>query len=295
MQPIKIDNQTKQRLLSIFKNDDIFSDYEKIKLLLDKESLTFKELGRIYTLLYDKTKLSTEAISIFIHPGSEIYEEFQEQASKSSQQFKKTMPRHKIDSTSLEDLAQKMYSKLPEMIGICELAKQVETSFDMHYLANHAIESIESIDKYPTNIDPKTHEELKEIQQDLIKLLSQKNTDTFSISSIIKKYNEHAIKIWKDYLSNNPDAHLVHSLSKGPLKGNFKDKLISSSLINNNMLGLFRGNNYGIIIKPNNIVAAYESDTYTINDSTDDKLFIVRTKTYTITTTNRSFLYATNN
>lgn len=65
-------------------------------------------------------------------------------------------------------------------------------------------------------------------------------------------------------LDNGNFSFIVHSVKKENWQGKFYDPLVSASLINNELKGLY-SYNVGFIFDPSSMISANSSDTYTSN------------------------------
>ena len=88
------------------------------------------------------------------------------------------------------------------------------------------------------------------------------------LESYINEFNEISNDEWKQYLDKNPDNILVH-MTPSPIKGDFIENEISTSLITANKNKTYEDMKYGYIIKPKNISVAVPEDSYVLNARTD--------------------------
>lgn len=209
-------------------------------------------------------------------------DEFREQIEEAFKKFD-TIPKPKeyeqygyYDGAYSDMELDELYSNMQIAFELRELDDKYYKCNNLRMIANTVIDSIDGIDKYKIELTPEANKELQKIQAELRILLSADKTDMQAIQDRIDTYNNYAIDIWNDYLTNVNDAQnnefrwVVHNLTKGELQGDFRDKYMSTSLITNNAMGLYGSANYGLIIKPKHIVSASHKDTYTNNFRDDD-------------------------
>ncbi len=176
-----------------------------------------------------------------------------------------------------------IYSNMQIAFEVTEMDAMYYGCRDLRNIAKSAINSIDGIEKYKIELQQGEKEELQLIQEELKNLLSEKTTNIQAIRDRVERYNEHATTIWNDYLTDidneeeSPYRWVVHNLTKGELKGNFRNKYMSTSLMTNNEMGRFGSAEYGLIIEPKHIVSASYKDTYTFNTRDDEEnLFNIR-------------------
>ncbi len=178
------------------------------------------------------------------------------------------------NSTNNEDI-----ENLYKCLNICtDIQKDYELmnkAREVKTIAKASIQSINSIDKLKIKVEDETRQSLETIKNNLQKLISSTKTDIKSIQININEYNKFAMQVWKEYLTkptnkdNSEFRYLVHNLNKGTIKGKFSQNIVSTSLITNREMGLYRSGSskYGLIINPKNIVSAEYRDSYTLNYS----------------------------
>ena len=271
METIKLNDELKKRILAIIdsKNGHVF--YEKKYSYLQKEELSIKEFGSIFQMLLKEAQ-ATKAV--FEIPSDE---EFASAFQKAYVQLDKgpINPGDLQDlryRVSFEEYISEVIKSMGDCLDVIELGQKYDLVLDLRILAENAIGSIDGLEKYKIKVSPEVSSQMYEIQKRLKILLSTKPTDTQGIKQEIDKYNEHALAIWDDYLSQSENGEnsgfrwIIHNLTHGKLEGNFKDKYMSTSLITNNAMGVFGRNKYGLKIKPKHIVAASNRDVATAND-----------------------------
>lgn len=162
-----------------------------------------------------------------------------------------------------------IYSNMQICLDLRELDDKFYMCRDLRNIANTVINSINGIDNY--DINPEEKEDLEKIQEELRMLLSGNTIDMQGIQDRVNKYNEYAIQIWNNYITdvngkkNRKFRYVVHNLTSGEIQGEFRTKYMSTSLITNNTMGLYGGSKCGFIIKPTHIISASDKDTFTNN------------------------------
>lgn len=132
--------------------------------------------------------------------------------------------------------------------------------------------SIDATGGLGVQLDENASNNLLNIKRELEKALQSEKTDIGVIQECVNKYNEYALQIWNEYLTNveegkeNDFKYLIHNCSKGEIKEDFRTKALSSSLITNKTMGVFGSKSkYGLILKPKHIISADYQDSYTYN------------------------------
>ena len=177
------------------------------------------------------------------------------------------------DNMELEDI----YSNMQIAFELRELDNKYYGCKNLRNIADTVINSIDGIEKYQIELQSEEKEELKKIQEELRVLLREGKTDINGIQDRVNLYNNYATNIWNNYLTDITDTRhneyrwIVHNLNKGELKGDFRYKYMSTSLITNNTMGVYGSSKYGLIIKPKHIISASYRDTYTLNTRNDEE------------------------
>ena len=131
-----------------------------------------------------------------------------------------------------------IYSNMQIAFELRELDNKYYGCRDLRNIANTVINSIVGIEKYQIELQPEVKKELQRIQEELRKLLSERRTDIQGIQERIELYNGHATDIWNDYLTSIDDIEnsqyrwVVHNLTKGVLEGDFRNKYMSTWIVN---------------------------------------------------------------
>ena len=122
-------------------------------------------------------------------------------------------------------------------------------------IAESVIGSIDATGILGIQLDENVNNDFLKIKSELEAALQSEKTDVGLIQECINKYNEHALEIWNDYLTNVEDGkendfrYLIHNCSKGEIKEDFRTKALSSSLITNKTMGVFGSKSkYGLIL-----------------------------------------------
>lgn len=284
MEKITLDEKNKRRIQKFIKQEIGFYGYEKdIELLEQTGELTEELARRVFTeIMNDAHRTRT-----MLEPEEDS--EFKEEIEEAFARYDKIpKPEHLeeygfydgvYNNMELDDI----YSNMQIAFELRELDNKYYGCRDLRNIADTVINSIDGIEKYQIELQPEAKEELQRIQEELRTLLSAEKTDIQGIQERIELYNGHATNIWNDYLTDINDEQnsqyrwVIHNLTKGELKGNFRNKYMSTSLMTNNVMGRYGNSDYGLIIKPKHIVCASYRDTYTLNTRDDEEnLFNIR-------------------
>ena len=284
MEKITLDEKNKRRIQKFIKQEIGFYGYEKDIELLEQTGELTEELARkVFTeIMNDAHRTRT-----MLEPEEDS--EFKEEIEEAFARYDKIpKPEHLeeygfydgvYNNMELDDI----YSNMQIAFELRELDNKYYGCRDLRNIADTVINSIDGIEKYQIELQPEAKEELQRIQEELRTLLSAEKTDIQGIQERIELYNGHATNIWNDYLTDINDEQnsqyrwVIHNLTKGELKGNFRNKYMSTSLMTNNVMGRYGNSDYGLIIKPKHIVCASYRDTYTLNTRDDEEnLFNIR-------------------
>lgn len=165
----------------------------------------------------------------------------------------------KVEFERLKYLSQDKFDKMLDVTKIINYYEKYDYKRDL----------LRIIEKNLKSLDYLNDEELK---QEYTDTLSKDNITISDLENIIKKYNNKASEVWKNYCTSitdfkqgEPFAFIVHNLTHGKINGDFKTKYVSCSLITNEQLGLFGTHQVGFIMPPTDIISALFKDTYTYN------------------------------
>ena len=283
MEVITIDEKNKYRLQKYIKQEIGFFGYEEDIELLKEGKLTEALAQKIFTKVMRDAKISRKLLQ------PEKNDEFREQIEEAFKKYDEISKPVGLEEYGFYDGSysnmelEDVYLNMQTAFYLIELDEKRDTCIQMRNIASDVANSIDGIEKYKINLEKEEKEELRKVQTDLRSLLSLDKTDIEKIQDRINSYNSVAIKIWNDYLTtvndpnNNEYRWVVHNLTKGELDGDFRYKYMSTSLITNNIMGLYSNSNYGLIIRPKHIVSASYKDTYTLNTRSDeDGIFNIR-------------------
>ncbi len=170
---------------------------------------------------------------------------------------------------------EQIVQSIESCFDLTELYDEFDTARDTRKTAQEAISSIEFLNKNGIEVSPETRAKLEEVTSRLQGLLTQETTDVASLQEEIDGYNDSAMEVWESFLSDpsrdgGDENYVIHNFTSGQVKGEFRDKYMSTSLITKNARGIYGSSGFGYIVKPKHIVAADSKDTYTINNSHND-------------------------
>ena len=284
MKTITIDEENKKRIQKYIKKQGTFYGFEDDISLLEQENNLTEGLAR---KVFSMSMNDAQRIKSILTP--EENDEFKEEINEVYSEYDKIQKPEEFEKFGFYEGSynymemEEIYSNMQIAFKLMELDKKYYECRDLRNIANIVINSIDGIDKYKIEIEPEAKEELQRIKEELKNLLIQDRTDIKAIQDRIDIYNSHALNIWNRYLTDINDVQndeyrwLVHNLSKGQLEGEFRDKYMSTSIMTNNVMGLYGSANYGLIVKPKHIVSASYKDTYTFNYKEDqDDIFNIK-------------------
>ena len=278
MEKIILDEQNRNRIQKVIKQELGFYGYEQDIEILERTGELTEELARkVFTeIMNDAHRTRT-----MLEPEEDS--EFREEIEEAFARYDKIpKPEHLeeygfYDGVYNEMELEDIYSNMQIAFELRGLDNKYYGCRDLRNIAQTVINSIDGIKKYQIELQPEAKEELQRIQEELRTLLSAEKTDIQGIQERIELYNGHATNIWNDYLTDIDDAQnsqyrwVIHNLTKGELEGNFRNKYMSTSLMTNNAMGRYGNSDYGLIIKPKHIVCASYRDTYTLNTRDDEE------------------------
>lgn len=283
MEQITLDEENKSKIQKYIKSMGSMYGYEKdIGILESTGQLTEKLAHAIFEDIMRKCQITRDILK----PNGEIEQEIVKVFDKFD-----TIPKPKeydkygyydgaFNDMELEDV----YKNMQICFEFTEVESRYDAINDSRRIADSVISSINSIDRLEVQVGQDAKTELEKIRENLQNSLGNDKTDVNFIREQVERYNEFAIEIWNSYLTKTEDGkennfkYLIHNLAKGEIKGNFRTKYMSTSLITNRTMGVFGGKSkYGLILKPKHIVSADYKDTYTNNYREDgERLFNIR-------------------
>lgn len=284
MDKITVDEKNKKRIKKYIQNEIGLYGYEEdIEILEKNNELTEEFAKKIFTdIMKDAQRIRT-----ILEPKEN--DEFKDLIEEVYSKYDSIPKPEELEKYGFYDGAYR-FMDLEEVYSNMQIAFEVKEIDSLYYgcrdlrdIAGTVINSIDGIEKYKIQLQPEAKEQLQQIQEDLKQLLGEDKTNIEAIQGRVNSFNEYATQIWNDYLTNVNDEKsteyrwVVHNLTKGVLEGEFRDKYMSTSLITNNIMGVYGNSRYGLIIKPKHIVSASYEDTYTLNTRQDDEqLFNVK-------------------
>ena len=285
MRKITIDEKNKRRIQKYIKQEIEFSyGYEEDIVLLEQNSELTERLAR---KVFEKIMNDAQSKRTILELKED--DEFKEQIEKAFAEYDTIPKPEELEKYGFYDGSysymeiEDVYSNMQIAFQLVELSNKRYAYRDLRNIARTAINSIDGIDKYNIELQPEAHERLQKIREELRTLLSKGRTDIEGIQASLDLYNSYAMDIWNQYLTDVNDTKsdeyrwLVHNLTKGELKGDFRNKYMSTSILTNNVMGLYGSANYGLILRPKHIVSASYKDTYTLNDrENDEEAFNIR-------------------
>lgn len=277
MEQISIDEENKKRLIKYIKSMTSMYGYEKdINTLESTSQLTEKLAHTIFEDIMRKCQTTRDILK----PNGEIKGEISQIFDKFDRiQKPQDYEQYGYYEGAFSNMELKdVYENMQICFDFVDIERRYDAINDSRRIADSVISSINSIDRLEIQVGQETKSELDAIRESLQNSLSNEKTDVSFIQEQVERYNEYAIGIWNEYLTKTEDGkengfkYLIHNLAKGEIKGDFRTKYMSTSLITNRTMGVFGGKSkYGLILKPKHIVSADYKDTYTNNYRGDDE------------------------
>ena len=270
MEKITIDEENKKRIQKYLKSAIISYDEKDIELLEKDSQLTERLAYKISRELME----DSQRIRDILEPEGE----FKEQISQAFKQFD-AIQKNNLYNMGIEEI----FSNMQTCFELKETESTHYKAIDLRRIAETVIHSIDGVDRYKIELQPDAKDELQKIQEELGSLLKADKTDIQGIQDRVNTYNNYAIQIWNDYITNvgnetdDKFRYVVHNLTSGVIDGDFRTKYMSTSLITNNTMGVYGQSRCGLIIKPKHIISASYKDTYTNNyRENEDELFNIQ-------------------
>ena len=277
MDQITTDEENKEKILKYIRSRVSVYGYEKdISILESSGQLTEKLAQYVFEDIMRNCQMTRDILKPSGELEQEIYQIFDrfDKIPKPKDYEQYGYYDGAYSNMELKDV----YDNLQICFDFVNVERRYDAINDSRRIADSVISSINSIDRLEIQLEQITKSELEAIRESLQHSLSNEKTDVSFIQEQVERYNEYAIGIWNEYLTkteegkDNDFKYLIHNLTKGEIKGDFRTKYMSTSLITNRAMGVFGGESkYGLIIKPKHIVSADYKDTYTNNYREDDE------------------------
>lgn len=278
MDEITLDDLNKQRIQKYIKRDGNLHQYEYNEEdidLLEKKGILTKRLAET---VFVSLMVQAQGTRDIITPNGEFKDELEDVFQKFDRIPKPTQyEKYGYYENSYNNMElQEMYSHIQTCFEVREIDQKYYKCRDLRSIAGTVINSINSMEKYQISLNPESKEELNKIQKELSDLLKQNQTDIDGFKTRIDKYNEYAMQVWNNYLTDADYEdgilfrNLVHNTGL-EIKGDFSTKYMSTSLMTDNIMGVYGTVRTGLIIKPKHIVSASYKDTYTNNNIEDEE------------------------
>lgn len=282
-------DKVKARILELVNDasSTLYSNPQIVQILENGNEIDRKFARAILKEIYEESKwtrynASPDKSSPELYKT--VFKEFEKRYSKAFEEFD-SIPEPNDDGTFSNELNdEQLASGIESCVEIRGLWDEFTKARDARNIAQEALSTISFAEK-SASVDEESRKKFAQIAAELQGLLGQEKTDTDALLTKIDEYNEGARQVWETFLSNpsqdGPDNFLVHNFTAGKFDGDFRYGNVSTSLITDNAMGVYRSSTeiaenmgYGYIIKPKHIIIADSSDTYTYNYSSerDDKL-----------------------
>ena len=265
MEILTIDEKNKKRIQEYLHGPWTFSyGYESdIELLEQTNQLTERFAQKVFEDIIRSCHTTRE----ILEPNGELKEELSQVYDKFD-----SIPKPK-DNQYYDGAYRDMdFDDVYKNMQTCFELLEVEKKHDK-IIAESVVGSIDATGGLGVQLDENASNNLLNIKSELEKALQSEKTDIGVIQECVNKYNEYALQIWNEYLTNveegkeNDFKYLIHNCSKGEIKEDFRTKALSSSLITNKTMGVFGSKSkYGLILKPKHIISADYQDSYTYNE-----------------------------
>lgn len=273
METLEIAEKIKNNIIKKIKSATEFIGQDnQIEAFENDGNLNCELAGKILKCLADDVSIISQGYEP--GDGGEFKDELEAQIEKCEDLIEEFDECRLINDKSLEDL----YADIVMCIDMIDINDKCYYVVDLRNIAKSVIESIGKLESMDTSLSETKKEELQNIKQELSSAIKDEKTDIEKIELNVEVYNESAQGIWKEYLTGDEEEFcwLAHNLTKGELRGEFRDKQMSTSLITSRTMGRYGNSDYGLIINPKNIVAANYKDTYTLNWNDGDEAFYTK-------------------
>lgn len=271
---IVISDKTKNRILQFIDDNALDSSFSSSfieKALQDLENnneLNEHVARKVLEEIYERGGTVRDVVT----PNKEFEERFTE-AFATYDELPKPDDYGTFESNDLSE--EQIVESIESCFDLTELSDEYYTAKDARKMAEEAISSIEFLNKNGVEVSDETRAKLEEVTSKLQGLLTQEVTDVDSLQEGIDSYNDGVVEVWNSFLSDpsrdgEDENYVIHNFTSGQVKGEFRDKYMSTSLITKNARGIYGSSGFGYIVKPKHIVAADSKDTYTINNSHND-------------------------
>ena len=271
---IVISDKTKNRILQFIDDNALESSFSSSfieKALQDLENnneLNEYVAKKVLEEIYERGGTVRDVVT----PNKEFEERFTE-AFATYDELPKPDDYGTFESNDLSE--EQIVESIESCFDLTELSDEYYTARDTRKMAEEAISSIEFLNKNGVEVSDETRAKLEEVTSKLQGLLTQEVTDVDSLQEGIDSYNDGVVEVWNSFLSDpsrdgEDENYVIHNFTSGQVKGEFRDKYMSTSLITKNARVIYGSSGFGYIVKPKHIVAADSKDTYTINNSHND-------------------------
>lgn len=271
---IVISDKTKNRILQFIDDNALDSSFSSsfiekaLQDLEDNNELNEYVARKVLEEIYQRGGTVRDVVT----PNKEFESRFTE-AFATYDELPKPDEYGTFESSDLSE--EQIVQSIESCFDLTELSDEYYTARDTRKMAEEAISSIEFLNKNGVEVSDETRAKLEEVTSKLQGLLTQEVTDVASLQEGIDSYNDGAMEVWNSFLSDpsrdgGDENYLIHNFTSGQVKGEFRDKYMSTSLITKNARGIYGSSGFGYIVKPKHIVAADSKDTYTINNSHND-------------------------
>lgn len=270
MNVITVDEQNKKRIQEYLHGPWTFSyGYESdIELLEQTNQLTERFAKKVFEDIIRSCHTTREVLE----PNGELKEELSQVYDKFDS-IPKPKDNQYYDGAYRDMDFDDVYKNMQTCFELLEVEKKHDKIRESRRIAESVVGSIDATGRLGVQLDENASNDLLNIKSELEKALQSEKTDIGVIQECVNKYNEYALQIWNDYLTNVEDGkendfkYLIHNCSKGEIKEDFRTKALSSSLITNKTMGVFGSKSkYGLILKPKHIISADYKDSYTYNE-----------------------------
>lgn len=270
MENLTIDEKNKKRIEKYLHGPWTFTDgYESdIELLEKNNQLTEKFAQKIFEDIIRSCHTTRE----LLEPKGELKEELLQVYDKFDS-IPKPKNGHYYDGVYSNMDFDDVYKNMETCFELLEVEKKHDRIMEARRIAESVIGSVDATKNLEIQLNENVNNDFSKIKNELEIALQSEKTDIRRIQEYIDKYNEHALEIWKEYLTKVEDGkendfrYLIHNCSKGEIEDDIRTRALSSSLITNKTMGVFGGKSrYGLILKPKHIISADYQDSYTFNE-----------------------------
>ena len=257
---IVVSDETKKQIEKFIHEYSIESSFKSSFIKKALQDLDIKnELNQfVARKILEELYIKGETLKDVITPDREFEERFDEAISE----FDNIPKPDDYGSFEKSNLSEgQLLKSIEKCLALTELSDEFYTVQNTRKVAKEVVNSIDFLNKNNIGVGNGSKEKLNTLTLKLQTLLAQETTDVNSLKTGIDVYNDSAMQIWNDFLSDPSKEdgvgnYLVYTFNKGKFSIDPKEKSIHTSLITKDAMGIKGKSGFGYILKPKHIIAA---------------------------------------